>query len=126
MDAEGRPNAAAHLPLHLLPRALRSGSSGGGAARCSRLRRLPAALRAGVAKPLVWPADRSTCVGDIGVTAGEKQFMYVMAFTGFFFILWMKREAVSETRRRVGRHLREIDRPVDIDNLRELVPGISY
>ena len=29
---------------------------------------------------------------------------------------WMKREAVSETRRRVTRHLREIDAPVDENN----------
>ena len=42
--------------------------------------------------------------------------MYVLAFTGFIFVLWMKREAVSETRRRVTRHLREIDAPVNEDN----------
>jgi hypothetical protein len=29
---------------------------------------------------------------------------------------WMKREAVSETRRRVTKHLREIDTPVNEDN----------
>ena len=77
--------------------------------------------------------------------------MYVLALTGFLFVLcvphpalaalrhpgtplsfrlravfdrsavrrdcrWMKREAVSETRRRVTRHLREIDAPVDENN----------
>ena len=51
-----------------------------------------------------------------GITAGDRAFVYVCALLGFCMVLWMKREAMSDTRRRVTTHLRQLDRPVTEDS----------
>ena len=61
---------------------------------------------------------------DFGVTAGERYFLYALLLVGFLFILLLKRDAISETRRRVTTRLREIDRQVDLDNYTQLVPPV--
>jgi len=58
------------------------------------------------------------------VTAGERYFLYALLLVGFLFILLLKRDAISETRRRVTTRLREIDRQVDLDNYTQLVPPV--